>query len=78
MAASIETEELDVAHVRQPRQRMPISSGYGRESPDKVLCGEPANYLGILEDVDLVIIADEVVLEDGRKCEERQEKENRR
>ena len=59
-------EQLDIQHVRQPTQWMPIRLVKGRERPAKSFYGEAALHHGVVPDVAGIVETDEVVLKDRR------------
>src|SRR5579871_3119759 len=55
VAASMQSIELAVQHVRNPRERVPVARISVRERPLDPLRSKPFNHFGILVDVILVI-----------------------
>jgi hypothetical protein len=61
MSAGVDAEELDVDHVADPRQRMPVEVE-GPERPRDAVRGEPFLHLIVVRDVDRVVVAEELVV----------------
>ena len=57
----IESEQLDIQHMRQPCQRMPVGRVGRGERPDEAFSGQACSYVGIFEDVLPVIEVHELV-----------------
>ena len=58
------TEDLAIRHVGQPGQRVPIAGIPGVERPAQALEGQPALNLGVLGQVSVVIIINEIAIQD--------------
>jgi hypothetical protein len=65
MAAGRQPMELDIEHVRQPRQWMPETHVAVAECPPHALSGETRLHVGIVGHVDPVVDVDEVEARGG-------------
>src|SRR5271157_4672274 len=76
MAGGIFAVELPVDHVRDPAERMPVGSVIGGEGPADALRGQALMDLGVIDDIDVIVVGEEVVVahasvrEDGGRGEE--------
>lgn len=62
MALRIQAEKLDVSHVRQPGNRMPVAGGAcGRKSPHNICAGYAVNYVRIIRNVDIIVEIQELM-----------------
>src|SRR5262249_55762131 len=52
----MQPEELNIQHVRQPRQGMPVVHGPGAKSPRDPLPGEASPDVGIIEVTGIIVI----------------------
>jgi hypothetical protein len=59
MPSRMQTIDLDVKHVGDPCEGMPISSVGGRECPEDTLEAESSVDVWVLEHIDIVIEVDE-------------------
>ena len=64
--AGVEAEELDVEHVREPRQGMPVPGVSGGQRPRYGSSVQPARHCGVLADVLGVVEVHELVVPRGR------------
>jgi hypothetical protein len=79
MPARIESEYLDIKHVRDPRNRVPIAGMEFGESPDKTLGGQAVNDVSVLCDIAGIVIVNEIKslhLPIDDECGDDQEKAN--
>ena len=76
MRAGVDAEELDVHHVRDPRERMPVAGITGCERPLDIGGRETGDDVRVLDHVLRVVEVDEVVVANGRVDEERQRGED--
>jgi hypothetical protein len=60
----IESEQLDIQHMGQPCQRVPVGCVRGGECPDKILSGQACPYVGIFEDIPAVVVVHELMVAD--------------
>ena len=58
----IETKELVVHHMGEPGERMPISGLGGCKGPNYGLAGESRLHVGIVGDVDIIVIVDKLMV----------------
>src|SRR5262249_699022 len=63
VSARLEAEELDVDHVTDPRERMPVRLVVPGQRPANVLESEPGRHVRIALDVRGVVEADEAGVE---------------
>src|SRR4051812_9981584 len=66
MAAGIESENLTVDHVRQPRKRVPVTGVEGGERPDDSPPAQAGRDHRVVANVKVIIEIDELVPEDLR------------
>src|SRR4051794_35157467 len=75
MATGVQTEQLAIEHVKEPRKWMPIRSMKGGKRPYYSRKGKPLRNDRILADVGIVIETDELVADhlgvnrDSRNCQ---------
>ena len=62
MAARMQTIDLDVKHMGDPREGMPIPSVSGRECPENTLEAESSVDVWVVDDIDIVIEVDESIV----------------
>jgi hypothetical protein len=55
MTAWVHTVKLDVRHVRQPGDRVPVGCVNGSKGPDNVIAGYAARYMGVTRNVGIII-----------------------
>ncbi len=65
MSGGMQAEELDVGHVGDPGERMPVGHDGGAERPDDVVEREAGLQKAILGNVAVVVVIDETVGEGG-------------
>ena len=81
MAGWLQTVELGIQHVGEPRQRMPVGSVAGAESPREPLERQPRLDLEVFSDVVGIVKVHETasrcrpVGEQGRKAQQQAEQE---
>jgi hypothetical protein len=56
------SEELNIQHVGEPRQGMPVTGMTRREGPFKTFHGQTGLYLRVLGDIHIIIIVDELMI----------------
>ena len=78
MPAGFQAEQLDVQQVRRPGQRMPVDRVGGSQCPSQSLRGQPATDVRIVDDVGVVVIADEVITPHGVVNSQRERKQRQR
>ena len=71
MAAGVKTEELAIQHVRQRRERMPVTRMSVRECPHDSMRSDTTGYDRISVNVSAIVVIDEVVAERLREDEPR-------
>ena len=59
----IETEYLNVGHVRKPCQRMPVCRMEGTEGPDEIIKRYATNHIDVIGDVFGIIVDSEIVID---------------
>jgi hypothetical protein len=74
--AGVQSEKLDIEHVRQPRHRMPIREIAGRHGPFRGRERESALYFGVLVDIAGIVEAEERVMPYGGEDEHRNRRES--
>ena len=67
------SEDLNVEHMRKPRQRMPIAHVPGGKRPGNSVARQPLLNMKIVADVAGIVVIDEIKM--NRRCENQ---ENRR
>ena len=55
VTAGIQSMDLGIHHVGQPRQRVPVGAAGGCESPQNTLEGKPMHHIRIFFDIGIVI-----------------------
>jgi len=70
MPGGMEGKELDVGHVGNPGERMPVGHDGGAEGPGNVVEGESRLKISVLRDVAGIIVIDKAVGEGGPIREE--------
>ena len=63
----LQSEKLNIQHVREPGERMPITCVKGAEGPGGVLPGQAAKHARIVGNVLGVVVENEVTPEGRRK-----------
>ena len=66
MSGRIHPEPLDIRHVRNPCERVPITSIISRERPNEVSPSQPLQHVGVIGHVVRVIVIDEPIPDGGR------------
>lgn len=62
MTGRIQTKALNIQHMGEPRERVPIGSVAGRKSPLKALQCKSLLHMHIVGDVFIVVIRDKFVV----------------
>jgi hypothetical protein len=62
MHSRLYAKQLDIQHVGEPRERMPVCHGYRREGPEESFPGKAALDDGILRNVVRIIVLNEIVV----------------
>lgn len=76
MPGRVETEHLDVQHVRDEGQRMPVAVDECGYRPNEVVLSQPLTDPGILRDVDVVVVVHEPEIANRRIDGNRHNNEN--
>jgi hypothetical protein len=66
VGAGVEPEELDVEHVGEPRERVPVEGVEGRPGPEEPLPREALEDHRVLRHVHVVVVVEEGVAADLR------------
>ena len=61
MPRGIQPEKLNIEHVRQPGEWVPVALGTGLEGPLSVLNAQAGRHMGILTDVHGVVVTQELI-----------------
>ena len=72
----VQTEKLNVDHMRQPGERVPVVDVGGGKGPDKAVQGQPPPDDRIIGDIVVVIEADEAVIDHPAVDDQRQNRDN--
>src|SRR5580658_1924069 len=79
MRPGVKPEELAIEHVGEPRQRKPVAGKGMREGPRHAAPRDSLPYVGVVRDVDGIVIIDEAETQNlpiGRKDGDREERVN--
>ena len=79
MPTGVRSPKVDIEQMRQPRDGMPVASSKGRESPFDAGRVQSVFDMGILDDVERIIVLNEILpecLQVWYNCEHRYEDRN--
>jgi len=64
MSARVHAVKLDVSHVRQPGDGVPVAGNFikGSEGPNNIFAGYAACYMGVTRNVAIIIQIQELVI----------------
>jgi hypothetical protein len=82
MPAWIQAIKLDVSHMRQPGEGMPVAGIDGTESPNNILAGYAPHDVRVFRDIDIIVEPNELMASYrqiyGQGCDkQRHAKQNR-
>jgi hypothetical protein len=77
-ARGIAAVECEIDRPRQPRQREPIRAAKGGERPGDGLGAEAALHVGVVQDVEVVVVVDEAVVEHRQVGRDRRRRDRQR
>ena len=76
VAPRVQAEELNVGHVRQPRERVPVVDVGGGKGPHEAVHGQPPPDDRVIGDIVVVVEADEAVIDHRAVDDQRQTHDN--